>query len=829
MEVGDLIKLKADEDVPADILILASQTTEKEGPTKEQGVVMVDTAQLDGETNLKMCQAIPETSQLYKNATRDGFGNEILSIQCEGPTKDLEKLNGQIDFANGNTKTICRSNFLLRGVKVKQTYQVFGIITHTGAETKIIKNNEGDPPKKRTAMDRLLNQCVLFCFIFTFSICLLMSILMGVWCSNHDGDWYLNLAASTIDDGLGYFKPDDAGTAGLLGFFTWVQLMCYMIPIPLYVTIEMIKLFTGNFMDWDIAMYNPAIDKTAKCRNSSVPEELGQVQYVLSDKTGTLTQNKMELLKFAAGGQKYGSGITEIEVARHGLEHPNDPPLVDTSADKPIFEHEDKGFRFYDPVVSGFSYLKPENEENAKNVTNFLLGLALCHEVVPEVNKDGTMKYNAASPDDGALVIGAKNLGYMLKSCDNAADGIGKEMIVSMATGSSDSPEHADESYVLLHTIGFTSLRKRMSNIFKMPDGNYRVYMKGADNFIYDRLTDDHKKSEAMKQTLKCIQTFGDDGLRTLLYSQKDVPASQFDAWNAKWEEALLIIDEAEREALCESLAPEMEEGHEPIGASAIEDKLQENVGETIQHLSDAGIQTWVLTGDKTNTAIMIGFACCLLKPSMERVIIKEDVMHEIEGGNFTKEGAGDRIAKTLLEAEAYYKGGMKVCPVKAAAGDVSVQVTKKWYRENKDWPDDGPTARDFDICEEEYKKIIEGGMVMFQQGTDYDKWLSHAVMDEEALAHSATKEGAVDSEGAPLMVPAYVLFDPIEHYQTGNLAMVIEGNALTQIGIGSKAIIIEEVPFSEELPNPNPNPNPNWRKCLSVKSSKRQVDATSA
>lgn len=78
-----------------------------------------------------------------------------------------------------------------------------------------------------------------------------------------------------------------------------------MIPIPLYVTVEMIKLFMGNFMDWDLEMWNDDLDKGAKCRNSSVPEELGQVQYVLSDKTGTLTQNKMELLKFSAGAARF--------------------------------------------------------------------------------------------------------------------------------------------------------------------------------------------------------------------------------------------------------------------------------------------------------------------------------------------------------------------------------------------------------------------------------------------------------------------------------------------------------------------------------------------
>jgi len=782
MEVGDLIKLKSDDSVPADVLILASQTAEKRGPNKEQGVVMVDTAQLDGETNLKMCQAIPETSQMYDNVSREMLSGAIDKIQCDGPNPELEKLNGQIDFNNGlGSKPLNRANFLLRGVKVKQTFVAYGIITHTGAESKIIQNSDSEPPKKRTHMDRLLNNCILFCFVFTFAVCFVMAIGMGFWVGAHDADWYLELESSNTEDGLGYFKPSNGFVTAVLGFLTWIQLMAYMIPIPLYVTVEMIKLFSGNFMDGDLEMYCPILDKGAKCRNSSVPEELGQVQYVLSDKTGTLTQNKMELLKFSAGGDKFGAGITEIEVARHRLEFPSEPDIVDESVNKPKLAHEDPEFRFYDPAVSDFAFLEPKNQD----VENFLLGLALCHEVVPEVNKDGSMKYNAASPDDGALVVGAKNLGFKLKSCENAEDGVGKAMVVARALKQGDEVEWIDETYILLHTIGFSSERKRMSNIFRMPDGSYRVYMKGADNFIYDRLTEAHRTSEAMKTTLSNIANFGDDGLRTLMYSQMDIPTSTYTAWATQWAEAQLIADEKRREDVCTKLAPQVEEGHMPIGASAIEDKLQENVGDTIQHLSDAGIQTWVLTGDKTNTAIMIGFACCLLKPSMERVIIKQDRAHlrtdeealdpATGKSKFLEKDAGNRIAENLVEAEDYYLNGRKKCPRTGKH-----EVCTHWYRENKEWSDDGDTARDFDICEEAFKAIPAG----------------------ELMKPKLNKQGeqVLDDAGVAQKEEAYYLFKPVEHYDTGNLAMVIEGNALSQIGIGRVPIDMPEVTVTDEI-----------------------------
>ena len=148
----------------------------------------------------------------------------------------------------------------------------------------------------------------------------------------------------------------------------------------------------------------------------------------------------------------------------------------------------------------------------------------------------------------------------------------------------------------------------------------------------------------------------GDDGLRTLLYSSKDVSESEYEAWATEWEAALLDPDEDRQAAKCEKLAPMMEEGHKPVGASAIEDKLQENVGETISHLAEAGIQTWVLTGDKTNTAIMIGYACCLLKTSMEVFIVKQD-----RGAD--EAAAGDRVMQVIEQANQYFGDGTKLCP----------------------------------------------------------------------------------------------------------------------------------------------------------------------
>jgi len=263
-----------------------------------------------------------------------------------------------------------------------------------------------------------------------------------------------------------------------------------------------------------------------------------------------------------------------------------------------------------------------------------------------------------------------------------------------------------------------------------MPDGNVKVFMKGADNFIYDRLTQEHRDSEAAKTTMQDIGCFGDNGLRTLLYSQKEVTAAEYDAWHSKWAAAQLDPNEERRTETCCALAVDMEEGHSPVGASAIEDKLQENVGDTLSHLAEAGIQTWVLTGDKTNTAIMIGYACCLLTQPMDLVLISTDKKGE---------GAGDRICKRIDAARKYYEHGEKECPV-LKAGPVSSAI---WYRKALPAGEDGSNLWEKDVCAEALEKIPADQAALYEQVKPTDK------MD------------------------------------AGELAMVIEGTALMQIGIG--------------------------------------------
>lgn len=179
-------------------------------------------------------------------------------------------------------------------------------------------------------------------FIVTLLMCVLLAIGMGVWCHVHEDAWYL-MMDDTSDYAAGYFDPNHAGLVSLVGFGTWMILQAYMIPISLYVTLEMIKLLMATWIGWDLTIFSDEMDQAANCRNSSVIEELGQVQYVLSDKTGTLTQNKMALLKMSCISKLFGEGKTEIDIK---------VDEINGKASQPRRKADKDNYLFYDQEVS---------------------------------------------------------------------------------------------------------------------------------------------------------------------------------------------------------------------------------------------------------------------------------------------------------------------------------------------------------------------------------------------------------------------------------------------------------------------------------------------
>lgn len=573
--VGDVIRMENDQFVAADILLLST--------SEPNGLCYIETSELDGETNLKCKQCLPETEDLGQDDSLIGaFQGEI---HCEPPNNQLNKFDGTLTL-DGNTHSLDNDKILLRGCILRNTHWCYGVVIFAGKDTKLMMNS-GKTKFKRTSIDRLLNFIILGIVFFLLSMCLFCTVACGIW-ETLTGQYfreYLPWDTLIPSDPVG-----GAAVIGLLIFFSYAIVLNTVVPISLYVSVEVIRLAQSFLINWDNEMYYAVTKTHAKARTTTLNEELGQIEYIFSDKTGTLTQNIMAFNKCSIAGHSFG----EVIDPRTGepIEITEDVQSVDLS-DNPFHE---PSFKFYDQSLVDALEVGDENCEG------FFRLLALCHTVMPE-EKNGKLEYQAQSPDEGALVSAARNFGFVFKS----------RTPNSITISAKKNPE----TYELLCILDFNNVRKRMSVILKK-DGKIRLYCKGADSIIYERLK---AGQEGLKrQTQEHLDAFAGDGLRTLCLAYKDLEENYFQNWKSRHHEAAVSLEN--RDAKLDAIYEEIEKDLLLMGATAIEDKLQDGVPQTIANLAVAGIKIWVLTGDKQETAINIGYSCQLLTDDMAEVFI---------------------------------------------------------------------------------------------------------------------------------------------------------------------------------------------------------------
>uniref|UniRef100_A0A672RY36 Phospholipid-transporting ATPase n=1 Tax=Sinocyclocheilus grahami TaxID=75366 RepID=A0A672RY36_SINGR len=536
LQVGDVVRLKKNDFIPADILLLSS--------SNPNSLCYVETAELDGETNLKFKMGLKVTDERLQEENQLARFNAL--IVCEEPNNRLDKFVGTMIW-DAQSYPLDLDNMLLRGCKIRNTDECHGLVIFAGNDTKIMRNG-GKTRFKRTLIDKLMNYMVYTIFVLLVLLCAGLAIGHTYWYESIGSKaWYLY-------DGLNY----SSSYRGFLSFWGYIIILNTMVPISLYVSVEVIRLGQSKFINWDLQMYYADKDTPAKARTTTLNEQLGQIEYIFSDKTGTLTQNIMAFKKCTIRGRTYGE-------TNHQPYH----FLVSCIRSKK------------DPQVLEFFKL-----------------LSLCHTVM--------LVYQAASPDEGALVTAARNFGFVFLSRT-------QDTITIMEL------DH-EETYEVLALLDFNSDRKRMSIILRFPDGRIRLYCKGADTVIYQRLDANSKNKET---TQEALDIFANETLRTLCLCYKDISQAEYDAWSQKHQAASVSM--GNREEALDVLYEEIEKNLLLIGATAIEDKLQDGVPETIAKLAKADIKIWVLTGDKKETAENIGFSCQLLTDDM-KIHYGEDV-----------------------------------------------------------------------------------------------------------------------------------------------------------------------------------------------------------
>ncbi|XP_073918138.1 phospholipid-transporting ATPase VA isoform X2 [Castor canadensis] len=759
IHVGDFVRLRCNEIIPADILLLSSSDPD--------GLCHIETANLDGETNLKRRQVVRGFSELVSEFDPLTFTSVI---ECEKPNNDLTRFRGCIIHNNGKKSGLHKENLLLRGCTIRNTEAVVGIVVYAGHETKALLNNSG-PRYKRSQLERQMNCDVLWCVLLLVCMSLFSAVGHGLWVQRYQAK-----KAS-------FHVPESDGsslspvTAAVYSFLTMIIVLQVLIPISLYVSIEIVKVCQVYFINQDIDLYDEETDSQLQCRALNITEDLGQIQYIFSDKTGTLTENKMVFRKCIVSGIEYShdanaqrlaryqevdseeeevvpkGGMSQrgsvgshqsvrtmhrtqslkshrrtgsraearrasmlskhtafsspmekditpdpkllekvgecdrcLAIARH-QEHPMahlSPELCDvfdffialtvcntvvvTSPDQPRQKVRVR-FELKSPVKTIEDFLRrfsPSRltsgsssagslvtKSSQKSGSSFLSSLShdsmlfgleeRLGQPTPAISSNGfssqagqadgwapectqdehqeqeqELWYEAESPDEAALVYAAR--AYNCTLVDRLHDQVSVEL-----------PQLGTLTFELLHTLGFDSIRKRMSVVIRNPlTDEISVYTKGADSVVMDLLlpcsSDDargrHQKKIRSK-TQNYLNLYAVEGLRTLCIAKRVLSKEEYACWLQSHLEAESAVDN--REELLFQSAIRLETSLQLLGATGIEDRLQDGVPETIAKLRQAGLQIWVLTGDKQETAINIAYACKLLDHGEEVITLNAE------------------------------------------------------------------------------------------------------------------------------------------------------------------------------------------------------------
>ena len=623
--MGDVVKIKKNEAVPADLLLLSS--------SHPSGSCYIETSSLDGETSLKERSALRITQENLR--LLEEYQQMAGYIRAERPNNNLYLFDGYLSTEE-ETVPLTINQLLLRGSTLKNTTYIAGLVLYTGEDTKI-RLNATKPPTKFPTLEKTANMFILALFTLVVALAVILTTFSVFWEEE-------TLAL------LAWYLPGTSLRLDVTNFFAYLILFNTLIPISLYVTLEFVRLCQAAYIAWDVELCDRETGQFAESRTSTLNEELGQVSYVFTDKTGTLTENKMIFRMCSVNGQAYRHRRTQaIPLGESSGVIANSSAELGKTTER---RRNDIGFGPKQSTTLELTdRLRAESGagvDSSPEAFQFLLGIALCHTVVPVV-EDGNTDYQGPSPDEVALVQGAAEMEFKL--VERSAETIVLKTFDEF------------HRFEILSVLDFTSARQRMSTIYRCPDGKIRIFCKGADSILYKLLADDTN----LEVTREHVDHFAEGGHRILVYAYSEIEEDRFEKWRRIYQDAAVSMER--RHELLSAACDLIERNLTLLGATAIEDRLQAGVPDTINSLLRAGIRVWMLTGDKLETAINVGHACSLINKDSQMVLLAhsdaEDVLsvaHKLQRGFRMVEEAdgehtvmvidGHSLAKIVAEPE---------------------------------------------------------------------------------------------------------------------------------------------------------------------------------